>query len=57
MMGSKKKLSAEKGPFYNDESKMETTQKLLIPPMLLRGRAQVFCFDESATGRADSLAV
>jgi hypothetical protein len=27
MMGSKKALSAEKGPFYNDESKMETTQK------------------------------
>jgi hypothetical protein len=33
------------------------TQKLLIHPMLMRGRAQAFCFSESATGRADSLTV
>ena len=32
------------------------TKKLLIRPMLMHGRAQAFCFDESATGRADSLA-
>ncbi|WP_303052104.1 hypothetical protein [uncultured Dialister sp.] len=32
-------------------------QKLLIRPMLMRSRAQAFCFDESATGRADSWAV
>ena len=26
------------------------TKKLLIRPMLMRGRAQAFCFDESARG-------
>ena len=34
-----------------------SSQKLLIRPMLMRGRAQAFCFSESATGRADSWAV
>ena len=32
-------------------------KKLLIRPMLMRGRVQAFCFSESATGRADSWAV
>jgi hypothetical protein len=34
-----------------------SSQKLLIRPMLMHGRAQAFCFSESATGRADSVAV
>ena len=41
--GIKKDRRAGLFPFHS-------SQKLLIRPMLMRGRAQAFCFDESARG-------
>ena len=47
---SKKVFPTERLLLINCYEIRDPTQKLPIRPMLMRGRAQAFCFDESARG-------
>ena len=51
---SKKSSPGKRLLLINRYEIRDPTQKLLIRPMLMRGRAQAFCFDESARGSRKS---